>query len=123
MLKVLTPRNSATSGRQESVLLRLRSLGVRRAIVLVALMLVGGSLARFGAQTAHAALYSDDRRQAMTEADVNRFAGAGVLMCYSDYGALEQAAYRKMSESRRSDWPAAPRGVWQLSQAVSASTR
>lgn len=41
----------------------------------------------------------------MTEADVNRFAGAGVRMCYSDYGALEQAAYRKMSESRRrSDW-------------------
>jgi len=91
MLKVLTPRNSATYGRQ-AVLLSLRSPGVRRAIVLVALMLVSGSLAHFGAQTAHAALYSDDRRQAITEADVNRFAGAGVLMCYSDYGTLERAA-------------------------------
>ncbi|TLG77834.1 serine protease [Methylocystis sp. B8] len=61
-------------------------------MVLVALMLIGASFARIGAQTAHAALYADDRRRAMTEADMNRFAGAGVLMCYSDYGTLERAA-------------------------------
>ena len=56
------------------------------------LMLLGATLARIGAQTAHAALYPDDRRQAMTEADASRFAGAGVLMCYSDFGTLERAA-------------------------------
>ncbi|WP_292530921.1 serine protease [Methylocystis sp.] len=70
----------------------MRSLGVRRALALVALMLIGAALARIGAQTAHAALYGDDRRKAMTEADIDRFAGAGVLMCYSDYGTLERAA-------------------------------
>ncbi len=55
-------------------------------------MLIGAALARIGAQTALAALYPDDRRKAMTEADAARFAGAGVLMCYSDYGTLERAA-------------------------------
>ncbi|MGJ0531782.1 trypsin-like serine peptidase [Methylocystis sp.] len=61
-------------------------------LALVMLMLLGAALARIGAQTAHAALYPDDRRQAMTEADASRFAGAGVLMCYSDFGTLERAA-------------------------------
>ena len=61
-------------------------------VALVMLMLLGATLARIGAQTAHAALYPDDRRQAMTEADASRFAGAGVLMCYSDFGTLERAA-------------------------------
>jgi hypothetical protein len=55
-------------------------------------MLVSASLARLGALSARAALYSDDRRQAMTEADMDRFAGAGVLMCYSEFGMLERAA-------------------------------
>ncbi|WP_246695771.1 trypsin-like serine peptidase [Methylocystis rosea] len=62
------------------------------AVALVMLMLLGVTFARIGAQTAHAALYPDDRRQAMTEADASRFAGAGVLMCYSDFGTLERAA-------------------------------
>lgn len=44
------------------------------------------------APSVHAALYLDDRRRAMTEADMNRFPGAGVLMCYSDFGTLERAA-------------------------------
>lgn len=55
-------------------------------------MLIGGAFARVGVHGARAALYPDDRRQAMTEADINRFAGAGVLMCYSDFGTLERAA-------------------------------
>ncbi|MBM3551240.1 MAG: trypsin-like peptidase domain-containing protein [Alphaproteobacteria bacterium] len=53
---------------------------------------MGAALARLGAQTALAALYPNDRRKAMTEADAARFAGAGVLMCYSDFGTLERAA-------------------------------
>ncbi|MDP3067667.1 MAG: serine protease, partial [Methylocystis sp.] len=60
-------------------------------VALVILMLLGATLARIGAQTAHAALYPDDRRQAMTEADMNRFTGPGVLMCFSDFGTLERA--------------------------------
>jgi hypothetical protein len=60
--------------------------------MLVVLSLIGAAPARIGALTAHAALYPDDRRIAMTEADMNRFAGAGVLMCYSDFGTLERAA-------------------------------
>ncbi|MBM3651497.1 MAG: trypsin-like peptidase domain-containing protein [Alphaproteobacteria bacterium] len=53
---------------------------------------MGAALARLGAGTALAALYPNDRRKAMTEADAARFAGAGVLMCYSDFGTLERAA-------------------------------
>ncbi len=68
----------------------LRSAALPAALLL--LMLLGATLARIGAQTAHAALYAADRRQAMTEADAGRFAGAGVLMCYSDFGTLERAA-------------------------------
>ncbi len=70
----------------------LRSSTASRVLALVALALFGAALARIGAQTALAALYPDDRRKAMTEADAARFAGAGVLMCYSDFGTLERAA-------------------------------
>jgi len=58
----------------------------------VLLTLAAAMAARSGAITAQAALYPRDGRQAMTEADSNRFSGAGVLMCYSDYGTLERAA-------------------------------
>jgi hypothetical protein len=39
-----------------------------------------------------AALYPRDARRLLTEADEARFAGAGVLMCYTDVGGLERAA-------------------------------
>jgi len=70
----------------------LRASPARRVLALVALTLIGAALARLGAGTALAALYPNDRRKAMTEADAARFAGAGVLMCYSDFGTLERAA-------------------------------
>lgn len=38
------------------------------------------------------ALYPQDGRRLMTEADSARFPGAGVLMCYSDFGTLERGA-------------------------------
>lgn len=38
------------------------------------------------------ALYSVDKRRTMSEADLERHAGAGVLMCYSDFGTLERGA-------------------------------
>ncbi|MGD9541986.1 MAG: serine protease [Methylocystis sp.] len=60
--------------------------------MLVLLTLIGAALAHIGAQRARAALYLDDRRRALTEADMDRFAGAGVLMCYSDFATLERAA-------------------------------
>jgi hypothetical protein len=40
----------------------------------------------------NAALYPRDGRRLMTEADQLRFPGAGVLMCYSDFGTLERGA-------------------------------
>lgn len=92
MLEAFVRRNSPTLNHCASFRLSPRSLAVRRALALVALMLAGAALARIGARTAQAALYPDDRRQAMTETDMDRFAGAGVLMCYSDFGTLERAA-------------------------------
>jgi hypothetical protein len=58
----------------------------------ILLTLIAALAARIDAKTAHAALYLRDGRQAMTEADIERFSGAGVLMCYSDFGTLERAA-------------------------------
>lgn len=43
-------------------------------------------------QVTDVALYPFDRRQAMTMADLTCYAGAGVLMCYSDFGTLERGA-------------------------------
>ena len=40
------------------------------------------------AQVTDIALYPLDNRRQMTDADTARFAGAGVLMCYSDFGTL-----------------------------------
>lgn len=39
-----------------------------------------------------AALYPEDRRRLLTDTDLARYPGAGVLMCYSDFGTLERAA-------------------------------
>lgn len=44
------------------------------------------------AQIVNVALYPEDGRRLMSEADTTRFTGAGVLMCYSDYGTLERGA-------------------------------
>lgn len=44
------------------------------------------------AAIAWAALYPRDERRLMTEADSARYAGAGVLMCYTDFGSLERGA-------------------------------
>jgi len=44
------------------------------------------------AQIVDIALYPKDDRRLMNDADAARFAGAGVLMCYSDDGALERGA-------------------------------
>jgi hypothetical protein len=44
------------------------------------------------AQTVNVALYPQDGRRLMSEADMARFTGGGVLMCYSDYGTLERGA-------------------------------
>lgn len=38
------------------------------------------------------ALYPQDGRRLMTDSDLARFPGAGVLMCYSDFGTLERGA-------------------------------
>lgn len=92
MSEALVRKNSCSPRRYASFRLGLQSSAVRRAALLVALTLVGAALAHIGAQRVQAALYLDDRRRAMTEADLDRFAGAGVLMCYSDFGTLERAA-------------------------------
>jgi hypothetical protein len=39
-----------------------------------------------------AALYPEDGRRLLTESDLARYPGAGVLMCYSDFGTLERGA-------------------------------
>lgn len=39
-----------------------------------------------------AALYPEDGRRLLTDADLARYPGAGVLMCYSDFGTLERGA-------------------------------
>jgi hypothetical protein len=47
-----------------------------------------------------AALYPQDKRRMMTDADFSRFPGAGVLMCYSDFGTLERGAAAWLIGSR-----------------------
>ena len=47
-----------------------------------------------------AALYPRDERRLMTEADNARYAGAGVLMCYTDFGSLERGAAAWLIGSR-----------------------
>lgn len=46
----------------------------------------------FEARISEIALYASDKRRMMTDEDAARYAGAGVLMCYSDFGALERGA-------------------------------
>jgi len=41
---------------------------------------------------AYAALYPRDNRQPMSEADTQRYHGAGILMCYTEIGTQERAA-------------------------------
>jgi hypothetical protein len=92
MLKALTARTSPASQARSSFPPNLRWREVRRAITVIMLMLAAAMAAHTASETAQAALYPRDGRQAMTEADIERFSGAGVLMCYSDFGTLERAA-------------------------------
>lgn len=71
-----------------------RAFEARRELALVAMLFIGAafSLSRVDAQIVSAALYPEDKRRIMTESDPGRFAGAGVLMCYTDFGTLERAA-------------------------------
>jgi hypothetical protein len=46
------------------------------------------------------ALYPHDRRRLMTAADFQRYPGAGVLMCFSDFGTLERGAAAWLVGSR-----------------------
>lgn len=50
------------------------------------------ALDRAEAPIIYAALYPQDGRRLMTDADLARYPGAGVLMCYSDFGTLERGA-------------------------------
>ncbi|QGM96733.1 trypsin-like serine peptidase [Methylocystis parvus] len=65
---------------------------VRRLIGASLLWLLIASFENLNAQIVDIALYPQDGRRLMNEADAARFAGAGVLMCYSDYGTLERGA-------------------------------
>ncbi|KAF2989940.1 serine protease [Methylocystis sp. MJC1] len=56
------------------------------------LTLLAPKLQAMKAQIVDVALYPQDRRRLMTEVDAARFVGAGVLMCYSDFGTLERGA-------------------------------
>lgn len=47
-----------------------------------------------------AALYPRDERRLMTKADNERYAGAGILMCYTDFGSLERGAAAWLIGSR-----------------------
>ncbi|MBY6240867.1 serine protease [Methylosinus sp. Sm6] len=79
----------------QSFLARIRARGV--ALSLIAALLAAAAFASFarGAGSAsieEAALYPRDDRRMFGRADEERFPGAGVLMCYTDAGALERAA-------------------------------
>jgi hypothetical protein len=64
-----------------------------RGLVMLSLgTLFAANVQGLDAQIFDVALYPQDRRRPMTEADEARFPGAGVLMCYSDFGALERGA-------------------------------
>lgn len=63
-----------------------------RGFFMVAIAILSADYASLAADIVNVALYSTDNRRLMTEADALRFAGAGVLMCYSDFGTLERGA-------------------------------
>jgi hypothetical protein len=65
---------------------------VRRLTGVFLLSLFVASFEGLNAQIVDVALYPQDGRRLMSEADTARFAGAGVLMCYSDYRTLERGA-------------------------------
>lgn len=65
---------------------------IRRLLGALLLTLLGADLECPTAQIVDIALYPQDRRRLMTDADAARFAGAGVLMCYSEFGGLERGA-------------------------------
>lgn len=65
---------------------------IRRLTGAVLLSLFIAHFEGLNAQIVDVALYPHDGRRVMSEADIARFAGAGVLMCYSDYGTLERGA-------------------------------
>ncbi len=89
MSKTLEPMYSPARRHRLLTPANLRSSALPAALIM--LMLLGATLARIGAQTAHAALYPDDRRQAMTEADASRFARSRRAHVLSDFGTLERA--------------------------------
>lgn len=59
-------------------------------VFLLSLLIAGSE--RLNAQIVEVALYPRDGRRLMSEADAARYTGAGVLLCYSDYGTLERGA-------------------------------
>lgn len=65
---------------------------IRRLTGVFLLSLLIASIDGLNAQIVDVALYPQDGRRLMSEADIARFPGAGVLMCYSDYGTLERGA-------------------------------
>jgi hypothetical protein len=65
---------------------------IRRLTGVFLLSLLIASIDGLNAQIVDVALYPQDGRRLMSEADMARFPGAGVLMCYSDYGTLERGA-------------------------------
>lgn len=56
------------------------------------LTLGGADIETLNAPIVDVALYPQDGRRPMTDVDMARFPGAGVLMCYSDFGTLERGA-------------------------------
>lgn len=67
-------------------------LRIRRLTGVFLLSLLVANFQGLNAQIVDVALYPQDGRRLMSEADAVRFAGAGMLMCYSDYGTLERGA-------------------------------
>jgi hypothetical protein len=65
---------------------------IRHLTGVILLALPGVNFEGLHSQIVEIALYPQDGRRLMSEADAARFAGAGVLMCYSDYGTLERGA-------------------------------
>ena len=65
---------------------------IRRLTAVILLVLLSIDFEDLHAQIVEISLYPKDGRILMSEADTARFAGAGVLMCYSDYGTLERGA-------------------------------
>ena len=80
-----------------------RLQGVVATAVLLMFGLTLGSVGSASAQfnrVLHVALYPNDGRRPIEEADEVRYRGAGVLMCFTDVGTLERAAAAWLVGSR-----------------------